>query len=47
MMLYKIVNWDKTEIYYENPETYTVDIKGHKEIIIKNGNESKKNLCIV
>ena len=41
--LFRIVNCDETAVYYENPDIYTIDIKGHKEIIINtDGNESKK-----
>ena len=41
--LFWIVKCDETAIYYENPDNYTIDIKGHKEIIINtDGNESKK-----
>lgn len=41
--LFRIVKCDETTVYYENPDIYTVDIKGHKEIIINtDGKESKK-----
>ena len=34
---------DETAVYYENLDIYTIDIKGHKKIIINtHGNESKK-----
>ena len=41
--LHLIVNWDEKAIYYEEPETKTIDICGNKEIIIHtDGSESKR-----
>lgn len=41
--LNRIINCDETSVYYENPDTITVDINGHKEIILNTeGNENKK-----
>lgn len=41
--LYLIVNCDETAVYYEEPETKTIDICGNKEIIINtDGSESKR-----
>ena len=41
--LFRIINCDETAIYFENPSTKTIDVKGLKEIIINtDGNEDKK-----
>ena len=41
--LFRIINCDETSIYFENPSTKTIDVKGLKEIIINtDGNEDKK-----
>lgn len=41
--LNRIINCDETCIFYENPSTNTIDIKGNKEVIINTeGNEDKK-----
>ena len=40
---YRLINCDETPIFLEMPDTTTIDIKGHKEIIIDtNGNEKKR-----
>ena len=41
--LNRIVNIDETPIFFENPDTKTVDIKGNKEVIINtDGNENRR-----
>ena len=42
-MITNYINCDETAIYFENPSTKTIDVKGLKEIIINtDGNEDKK-----
>ncbi len=46
--LYLIVNCDETAVYYEEPETKTIDICGNKEIIINtDGSESKRVMVLL
>ena len=45
--LFRIVNCDETAVYYENPDTYTIDIKGHKEIIINTDDNVSKKISVL
>lgn len=42
-VLFRFINCEETAIYFENPSTKTIDVKGLKEIIINiDGKEDKK-----
>ena len=44
---YRIINCDETPIYFEMPDTTTIDIMGNKEVIIDTKGNEKKRISVL
>ena len=44
---FRIINCDETPIYFEMPDTTTIDIKGNKEVIINTKGNEKKRISVL